>query len=153
MISHSALPLWQKEDGMIVIHQTVHDEFGDRFPIPKDKILVMYTAATTEIEDFPRLPQHGFGTKTKYGDWFIYNDLDKCKVFVEHHPVLVMEHFHDNETIQIQFTTKVVDLTDRGLKSGQLSQMALNNFTVHVAVHVPMGILFRRVMSVSVTRK
>ena len=138
----------QVEQGMIILHQLARDDFADRFPITKDKILVIYSAATTEIPDFPRLPQHGFGTKSKYGDWFVYNDWKLCEKFVDEHPVLQMEVMPDpqypDRTFQVQISTKAVKLSG-DLKEGQISSTALANFTVHVVVHVGQGLIFKRI--------
>ena len=131
---------------MIVIHQEKNQGSEDRFPIDKPEIIAAYAAAAAEISDYPELPQHGFGSKGRYGDWFIYNDYDKCVEFVEEHPVLVHVWKDGNapET-QIQLTTRAVKLSDTLSRDGQLSAAAANMYTIHVSVIVPNGVLFNRV--------
>ena len=153
LFSYRLLPLSPGQDpneeplrGMIVIHQEKNQGSEDRFPIDKPEIIAAYAAAAAEISDYPELPQHGFGSKGRYGDWFIYNDYDKCVEFVEEHPVLVHVWKDGNapET-QIQLTTRAVKLSDTLSRDGQLSAAAANMYTIHVSVNVPNGVLFNRV--------
>ena len=148
-------PEWQddKAEGMIVIHQEKFPGYKDRLPIPKESVLVAYSAAALEM-DLPKLPQAGFGSNSRYGDWFAYNPFDICEQFVEENPVLIVSvEFEDHSVlgapvamrlIDIQLTTRVVKLSG-SLKDGKMSASAIANFTVHVSAIVPNGNLFNRI--------
>lgn len=48
---YAPLPLQENDRGMIVIHQEKHPKHGDRIPIPKETILIAYSAAAVEMEN------------------------------------------------------------------------------------------------------
>ena len=144
---YAPLPLQENDRGMIVIHQEKHPKHGDRIPIPKETILIAYSTAAVEMENgFPRKPQYGFGTKSKYGDWYAYNDMQNCVLFVEENPVIILEVEVGEPPVatQVQLTTKAVSLAGP-LKEGKISAMAMHNLTLHVVVHISNGTLFDRV--------
>jgi hypothetical protein len=142
--------------GMIILHQEKNAGELDRYPIDKPTVIAAYAAAAAEIPNYPELPQHGFGSKGKYGDWFVYNDYDKCVEFVEEHPVLVVmwtdkdgcgpaDTYMQRHPAQIQLTTKAVKLSNVAMRDGNMSADAANMYTVHISVNIPNGILFGRV--------
>ena len=142
---------------MIVIHQARNQGPFDRLPIPKEDVLVAYSAEATEMDpidgkSFPSLPKNGFGCNSRYGDWFVYLDWTDCKRFVDANPFLqVTVKVGDldgppgaEKLIPIQLTTKAVNLSGP-LKDGRIGDMQSSIFTVHVVIHVGNGILRDRV--------
>ena len=131
---------------MIVLHQAKPEE-GDRTPITKDQILVAYGRYAAQIDSFPILPQHGFGASSKYGDWFIYNDLELCEKFIGKFSTINIQT-HDGI---IKLQTKAVDLSKQSV-SNKLSDGLMRILTAHVIINVPNGSIFR-LLNIDMLRK
>jgi hypothetical protein len=132
--------LVQEKDGMIKLIQLKGAD--DRARIDKARVLAGYVLAAREVPSMPTLPQNGFGAQGPYGPWFVYNDLTLCELFKSHHDEIPIQ---DCEAPPIQLKVEVIDLTESSVKEGKMTSTMVKTLTVHAALRVPHGLLFRRI--------
>lgn len=117
------------------------DADGERVIIDKALVLQAYSVATAEVPSMPMLPQNGFGAQSARGPWFLYNDLYLCQMFATVHECIVVK----KGEAKIPLKVEAIDLTKSELKNGKMSSEMVKTLTVHVALRVPNGVLFRRI--------
>jgi hypothetical protein len=126
---------------MIVLHQIrPEDPRTDRIKIKKEEVLMAYSIMAAELPAYPLMPQYGFGAKSPYGDWYVYNDYDLCEQFSTACVALEVQT-GDGQTVHLKVTSQ--KLTVDKIKEGQIGAKQIDVMSLHIGVRVPNGPLFR----------
>jgi hypothetical protein len=128
---------------MIVLHQLrPEDQHADRIKIKKEEVLMAYSTIAAELPAYPLMPQYGFGAKSVYGDWYVYNDWDLCEQFAKACVALEVR-VGDGHIVTLKVSCK--KLTIDKIKEGQIGDKQIDIMSLHVGIRIPNGPLFRHI--------